>query len=131
MGCGALNFYGLPKIHKQGTPLIPIVSSILSVIYGVAEDLTKILKYLPGKSPHYINSTQDIAEHIKNETLISGECLSSCDISVLFTSVPVDSALGIIKNLLEKDPTLKERTVMSVRNIVLLLEFCLKILTSL
>ena len=38
----------------------------------------------------------------------------------------MDPALGIIKDLLEKDHTLKERTVMSVMDIVLLLEFCLK-----
>ena len=52
--------------------------------------------------------------------------LSSYDVSALFTSVPVDPALGTIKDLLEKDPTLKERTVMSVGDIVLSLEFCLK-----
>ena len=57
---------------------------------------------------------------------IHRECLRSYDVSVLFTSVPVDSALGIVKDLLEKDPTLKERTVMSVGDIVLLLDFCLK-----
>ena len=56
----------------------------------------------------------------------TGECLSSYDVTVLFTSIPVDPALGIIKDLLEKDPTLKERTVMSIGDIVLLLEFCLK-----
>ena len=41
-------------------------------------------------------------------------------------SHPVDPALNIIKNLLEKDHTLKERTVMEVSDIILLLEFCLK-----
>ena len=54
------------------------------------------------------------------------ECLSSYDITALFTSVPVDPALGIIKDLLEKDITLKERTVLLVKEIILLLEFCLK-----
>ena len=44
----------------------------------------------------------------------------------MFTSVPLDLALGIIKDLQEEAPILKERTVMSVRDIVLLLEFCLK-----
>ena len=58
--------------------------------------------------------------------LASGECLSSYDVSALFTSVPVDPALNIIKDLLEKDHTLKERTVMEVSDIILLLEFCLK-----
>ena len=131
MGCGAPKFYGLPKIHKEGTTLRPIVSSCGLVTYGVAKELTKILKPLVGKSPHYINSTQDFVEQIKDETLLPGECLSSSDVSALFTSVMVDPALGIIKDLLKKDPCLKERTIISVGDIVLLLTFCLKILTSL
>ena len=92
----------------------------------MAKELTKILKSLFGKALHHINSTQDFVEQIKNETLLPRECLSSYDVSALFTSVLVVPALGIIKDLLEKDPTLKERTVMSVGDIVLLLEFCLK-----
>ena len=47
--------------------------------------------------------------------------------SALFTSVQVDPALNVIKDLLEKDPTLKERTILPVEDITLLLEFCLKI----
>ena len=43
-----------------------------------------------------------------------------------FTSVPVDPALKIIKDLLVKDPTLKDRTVIGIDDIILLLEFCLK-----
>ena len=35
-------------------------------------------------------------------------------------------ALQIIKDLLERDPTLKDRTVMGVKDIILLLEYCLK-----
>ena len=45
---------------------------------------------------------------------------------MLFTSVPVDPALGIIKDVLEKHPTLKERTIISVEDVALLLEFYLK-----
>ena len=58
--------------------------------------------------------------------LAPGECLSSYDVSALFTSVPVDPALNIIRDLLDKDHTLKERTVLAVNDIILLLEFCLK-----
>ena len=78
------------------------------------------------KSPYHINSTKDFAEQVKNITLLPGECLSSYNVTTLFTSVPVDPALGIIKDLLEEDPTLKERTVLSVGDIVVLLEFFLK-----
>ena len=119
-------FYGLPKIHKPDTPLRPIVSSCGSATYGVAKELAKILKPLVDKSPHHINSTQDFVEQVKYITLAPGECLSSYDVSVLFTSVPVDPALNIIKDLLVKDHTLKKRTVMEVGDIILLLEFCLK-----
>ena len=92
----------------------------------MAKELAKILKPLVGKSPHHINSTQDFVEQVKHITLTPGECLSSYGVSALFTSVSVDPALNIIKDLLEKDHTLKERTVMAVSDIILLLEFCLK-----
>ena len=114
------------KIHKPDTPLRPIVSSCGSVTYGLANKLAKILKPLVGKTPHHINSTQDLVEQIKHITLVPGECLSSYDVSAPFTSVPVDPALKIIKDLLEKYHTLKERTVLAVSDIILLLEFCLK-----
>ena len=65
-------------------------------------------------------------EQVKHVTLAPGESLSSYDVSALFTSVPVDPAINIIKDLLEKDHTLKERTVMAVSDIILLLEFGLK-----
>ena len=65
-------------------------------------------------------------EQVKHLTLAPGECLSSYDVSALFTSVPVDPTLNIIKDLLEKDHTFKERTVLAVSDIILLLEFCLK-----
>ena len=119
-------FYGLPKIHKPDTPLRPIVSSCGSVTYGVAKELAKILRPLVGKSPHHINSTQGFVEQAKHFKLEPGECLSSYDVSALFTSVPIYPALNITKDLLDKDNTLKERTVMEVGDIILLLEFCLK-----
>ena len=92
----------------------------------MAKELAKILKPLIGKSPHHINSTQDFVEQVKHITLVPGECLSSYDVSSLFTSVPIDPALKIIKDLLVKDPTLKDRTVIDIDDIILLLEFCLK-----
>ena len=119
-------FYGLPKIHNPDIPLRLIVSSCGSVTYGVAKELAKILKPLVGKSTHHINSTQDFVEQVKHITLAPGECLSSYDVSALFTSVPVDPALNIINDLLEKDHTLEERIVLAVSDIILLLEFCLK-----
>ena len=116
MGCNAFKFYGLPRIHKPDTLFRPIVSSRGLVTYGVAKALTKIFKSLVGKSPHHIHSTQDCVEQANKVTLLPGECLSSYDVTALFTSVPIEPALGIIKDLLEKDNTLKERTVLLVKD---------------
>ena len=104
----------LPKIHKTGNPLRPIVSSRGSVTYGVFKVLSKVLKLLVGKSPHHIQSTGDFVTKAKRFTLQPGECLSSYDVTSLFTSVPIDPALNIIKDLLEKDEKLNDRTVLSV-----------------
>ena len=40
-GSSAPKFYGLPKIHKPDTSLRPIVSSHVSVTYGMATVLNK------------------------------------------------------------------------------------------
>ena len=47
-GAGSPKFYGLPKIHKPGIPLRPIVSSRGTVTYNSAKELAKILKPLVG-----------------------------------------------------------------------------------
>ena len=115
---------GYPKSIKQA-PLRPTVSSRGSVTYGVAKVLSKVIKPLVGKSPHHIQSTGDFVSKAKRFTLQPGECLSSYDVTSLFTSVPIDPALNVIKDLLEKDEKLNDRTVLLVQNIIELLGFCL------
>ena len=61
----------------------------------------------------------------KGLTLQLGECLASYDVTSLFTSVPIEAALNIIRDLLEKDEKLNDRTVMSVQSIMELLGFYL------
>ena len=91
----------------------------------MAKVLAKVLKPLVGKSPYHIQSTRDFVIRVREVTLLPGECLNSYDVSALFTSVPIDPALNIIKDLLEQDDTLWDRSVLSVQNISELLGFCL------
>ena len=125
-GASSSKFYGLPKIHKKNVPLRPIVSSIGSVTHGVAKELFKIIKPLVGTSKQHVNNTKEFADEIKKTKLEEGECITSYDVTALFTSVPVPSALEIIKSKLEQDSDLQGRTKMTVDNIIELLEFCLK-----
>ena len=71
-GCTTPKFYGLPKIHKTGTPFRPIVSSRGSVTNGVAKVLAKVLKAVVGKSLHHIQSTRDFVNRLKGGTLTRG-----------------------------------------------------------
>ena len=91
----------------------------------MAEVLVKILRLLVGKSPHQIQSTKDFVNKVSKVTLLLGECLCSYDVCALFTSVPIDPALNIIKELLEQDTTLWDRTVLPVQNIIEILGFCM------
>ena len=71
-GASAPKFYGLPKIHKKDVPLRPIVSSIGSVTYGVAKELSGILKPLVDNSIYHFNNIKEFAEEIKNTRLEEG-----------------------------------------------------------
>ena len=117
-------FYGLPKVHKANTPLRPIVSSIGSVSYGVAKELARIIKPLVGSTEHHVNNSKEFIEEIKKIKLEEGECITSYDVSALFTSIPIPSALDIINKLLQ-DADLQNRTNMTTPNIIELLDFCL------
>ena len=125
-GAGSPKFYGLPKIHKEGTPLRPIVSSIRAVTYQASKELSRILKPLVGKSPHHIHNNQDFMEHLKGIQLGPDEVMVSYDVRTLFTSVPIQPALEVIEKLLKEDHDLQKRTTMSTKHIMDLLEFCLR-----
>ena len=43
-GAGSPKFYGLPKMHKEGILLRPIISSIGAVSYDTSKELARILK---------------------------------------------------------------------------------------
>ena len=51
--------------------------------------------------------------------------MMSFDVKSLFTSIPIQPTLNIIKKLREEDTSLHQRTTMAVKHIHCLLEFCL------
>ena len=57
--------YGLPKIHKDGIPLRPIVNTIGSTTYLLAKFLAKSLKPLVGHIPSYIKDSSHFIDGLK------------------------------------------------------------------
>ena len=125
-GAGTPKFYGLPKVHKAGVPLRPIVSSIGAVSYETSKELSRILKPLVGHSPYHVHNNQEFLQQLQEWKLGPDDIIMSYDVKALFTSVPIQPSLDIITKLLEKDPSLPNRTNMNIRQINSLLEFCLR-----
>ena len=119
-------FYGLPKVHKKNTLLRPIVSSFGTITYKCAKYLAGVMSPLMGKTIHFVKDSKDFAEYVKTVKVGPDEELRSYDVSALFTSVPVDKAMVIIKRRLQDDVTLAKRTPLSPDDIVMMLEQCLK-----
>ena len=115
----------LPKIHKPGMPLRPVVSSIGTVTYQTSKEVARILKPLVERSPHHVKNIQDFIDNIKGIHWGQDQCMMSYDVKALFTSVPTTKAIIIIKQLLEQDQDLQQRTSLSIENIISLLEFCI------
>ena len=103
-GSGIPKFYRLPKIHRAGLPLRPIVSSKGSVPYDTAKELARILNPLAGRTTYSVQNTKDFVGQVKKITLLQDEGIISYDVKVLFTSVPIEPAINIIQQLLENDP---------------------------
>jgi hypothetical protein len=118
-------FYGLPKVHKNNTPLRPIVSSIGSITYQAAKFLANILGPLVGKTPYHVKNSMDFVNKIKNLEVPPPWKLVSFDVTALFTSIPIPEALEVVKQCLARDISWRQRTSLQSEDILQLLELCL------
>ena len=73
-----------------------------------------------------LHPTSNFVEQIKSIRLQQDESIISYDVKVLFTSVPIQPMISIIKNKLANDKVLHQRISMAIHHIISLLKFCLK-----
>ncbi|PNF20028.1 hypothetical protein B7P43_G05946 [Cryptotermes secundus] len=120
------HLFGLPKIHKPDIPLRPIVSSIGSPCYALAGFLQEIRSLLAGRSGSFVKNSGHFIELLKSVNLRRKDKLACFDVVSLFTNVPVDEALQVIRSRLNNHNTLAERSVLKVEAIMELLDVCLR-----
>ena len=112
-----------PKYANQAPPEAHCRRSIT---YGVAKVLGNIIWPLVGQSPLLLKNTQHFMQHLKEVKLMPGEVLASYDVKAFFTSVPMEPTINKVKQKLQQDPLLSQRTNMSISQTVTFLGFCLK-----
>ena len=78
-----------------------------------------------GKTEHHVRNSKEFAEYVKSLKVGPEEELRSYDVSALFTSVPVDKALEIIRKRLQEEITLPNRTPL-LDDVIGVLDKCLK-----
>ena len=89
--------YGLPKVHKVGNPLRPIVNTIGSPTYALAKYLTNKLKPLTGNGFSFIKYSTHLVEMLKDWKMCENDTLVSFDILSLYTNIPIDKAIDVVK----------------------------------
>ena len=93
--------YALPKIHKVGDKMRPIVSNINTPIYKMAKWLVREIKNLPPWPSQSVKNSFDFVTKIKNVVLNDDEIMISFDVESLFPSIPIKEALGDFRDFLE------------------------------
>ena len=92
-------FYGIPKVHKEGCPLRPIVATCNSPQSKLSSWLAHYLSsYLGVFSPAHLLHSLDFVERMKSLGNRQGKMIS-LDVTALFTNVPLDFVLD---NLFKK-----------------------------
>ena len=71
-----------------------------------------------------VRNSKEFVDYVKNFTISENEILVSFDVVSLFTSVPVDRALGLVLDLLSSDESLASRTSLDISDITIGLEHC-------
>ncbi|XP_062704716.1 uncharacterized protein LOC134287025 isoform X2 [Aedes albopictus] len=94
--CNPPRIYGLPKTHKQGRPLRPVVSTIGSTTYRLAQFLSNILGKIVGKTENHVVNSFTFATEVTGVQTDEDEVMFSLDVTSLYTNVPVEYALECI-----------------------------------
>ena len=95
VGSSPGKLYGLPKTHKSGVPLRPILSALTCHNYKLAKFLVPLLSPL-AVSEFTVTDVFSFANELQQRVDHDKQLMISLDIESLFTNVPVRETIDII-----------------------------------
>ena len=87
--------YGLPKVHKDNTPLRPILSANNTSNYKIAKFIVPLLQPFTTNS-HTIKNSFEFSRSIASIRNANSYSMCSYDITSLFTQIPLQETINII-----------------------------------
>ena len=107
--------YGLPKLHKPGAPLRPILSMVNAPQHEMAKWLAETLKPVFDKySNHTVKDTFEFCANIADFSAhsdITNTYMCSFDVTSLFTNIPLAETIRICLDTLYRDPDINKPSV--------------------
>ena len=93
----------LPKIHKEGMPGRPVVSSVFSSTEKISAFVDDFLKPIAQELPSYIKDTTHFLQKIDEVGEISEDTyIVTTDVKSLYTNIDNDEGLRAVEEELEK-----------------------------
>jgi hypothetical protein len=120
--CPLPKAYGLPKIHKENTPLRIIVSSIGTALYPLASFMQEIISENIPQAIGHVNNSFDLYCSLSGRKIPNSYTLISLDVISLFTNVPTDLA---INGIINRWPHIKDSTKIPINEFVSTIKFIL------
>lgn len=114
--------YCLPKIHKNGNGMRPIISCINSPTYLLSKWLVnKIQKFEPFPS-FSVKNRYEFIDKIKDAVLEEDEYFVSFDVTSLYPNVPIPETMDIIKRWLESMNNISKEVI---EEYIILINICM------
>lgn len=117
----APRFYGLPKIHKDNTPLRPICSSMNVPCYKLSQHVSQILRSLVNPELNIKNAVE-LKNKLNQMKIEEDEVVVSFDAVSLFTNIPINMT---IKHIMKQWPKITNNSNIPRSKFLEILNFCL------
>ena len=96
-------FYLRPKVHKEGNPGRPVVSSVNCHIANISKYVDYHLQPIVKEIPSYVKDTQDFLKKLEKVKDIPQESLLvTLDAKSLYTNIPNNEGIKAVKESYEK-----------------------------